>query len=233
VGEHDAMETAFIDAIRKNPDDDEARAVYADWLEERGDPRGEYLRLEIQMHRLPLRMVELSAAIAPDWIEVVARRYDVMLDDSGVNKIMVIKSIRMVTGLGLKEAKDLCDAASPLTPARILYGVDLKVGEQAIRELAPSGGTVRLVPHRIDSSRVGYRTDVVLVSVVSSKKLEAIKTLREFTSLGLREAMQLVEAVATGRQVIARGIDPARGAEIASRFGGIAEVALERTYLRT
>jgi uncharacterized protein (TIGR02996 family) len=39
------VEKEFLDAITRNPEDEEARAVYADWLEERGDPRGEYLRL--------------------------------------------------------------------------------------------------------------------------------------------------------------------------------------------
>lgn len=38
-------EQPFLDEIRANPDDDAARLVYADWLEERGDVRAEYLRL--------------------------------------------------------------------------------------------------------------------------------------------------------------------------------------------
>ena len=40
------LEKQFLQAIAKNPDDEEARSVYADWLEQRGDPRGEYLRLD-------------------------------------------------------------------------------------------------------------------------------------------------------------------------------------------
>jgi uncharacterized protein (TIGR02996 family) len=39
-------DSAFIRAILANPDDAELRLIYADWLEERGDPRGEFLRLE-------------------------------------------------------------------------------------------------------------------------------------------------------------------------------------------
>ena len=35
----------FIEAILASPDDASLRLVYADWLEERGDPRGEYVRL--------------------------------------------------------------------------------------------------------------------------------------------------------------------------------------------
>lgn len=38
---------AFIDAIIASPADEALRLVYADWLDERGDPRGRYLRTEI------------------------------------------------------------------------------------------------------------------------------------------------------------------------------------------
>jgi len=40
----------FIDTILERPDDDGPRLVYADWLEERGDPRGEFIRLQIRWH---------------------------------------------------------------------------------------------------------------------------------------------------------------------------------------
>jgi uncharacterized protein (TIGR02996 family) len=37
---------AFLKAILDNPDDDQLRLIYADWLEERGDPRGEFIRVQ-------------------------------------------------------------------------------------------------------------------------------------------------------------------------------------------
>ena len=37
---------AFLQAIIDNPDDDAPRLIYADWLEERGDPRGEFIRVQ-------------------------------------------------------------------------------------------------------------------------------------------------------------------------------------------
>jgi uncharacterized protein (TIGR02996 family) len=46
-------EGAFIRAILAAPDDAALRLVYADWLEERGDPRGEYLRCQCQRVGLP------------------------------------------------------------------------------------------------------------------------------------------------------------------------------------
>ncbi len=41
----------FLRAIFSQPDDDVLRLVYADWLDERGDPRAEYLRLLVERHR--------------------------------------------------------------------------------------------------------------------------------------------------------------------------------------
>jgi uncharacterized protein (TIGR02996 family) len=42
----------LLAAIRANPADDAPRLVYADWLEERGDPRGEFIRLQCELSRL-------------------------------------------------------------------------------------------------------------------------------------------------------------------------------------
>ena len=50
---------AFLQVIQQTPDDDAPRLVYADWLEERGDPRGEFIRLQCRRLQLaegdPLR----------------------------------------------------------------------------------------------------------------------------------------------------------------------------------
>jgi uncharacterized protein (TIGR02996 family) len=43
--------TAFLAAIIADPDDDSPRLVYADWLEERGDPRGAFIRLQCALER--------------------------------------------------------------------------------------------------------------------------------------------------------------------------------------
>src|SRR5262245_48553832 len=43
----------FLRAILTNPDDRVSRLVYADWLDERGDPKAEFIRLEAQLAELP------------------------------------------------------------------------------------------------------------------------------------------------------------------------------------
>jgi uncharacterized protein (TIGR02996 family) len=57
----------FLKAIQEAPDDDTTRLVYADWLEERDDLRGEYLRLHVQTVAAIRRLAELQAAIDPAW----------------------------------------------------------------------------------------------------------------------------------------------------------------------
>jgi uncharacterized protein (TIGR02996 family) len=44
-------EQAFLQAIRAEPEADAPRLVYADWLEERGDPRGDFIRTQVLWHR--------------------------------------------------------------------------------------------------------------------------------------------------------------------------------------
>src|SRR5262245_23767263 len=44
--------SAFLRAIHDRPDDDGPRLVYADWLDEQGDPRGEFIRLQCDLAQL-------------------------------------------------------------------------------------------------------------------------------------------------------------------------------------
>ncbi len=44
----------FLADCKDHPDDDTPRLIFADWLEEQGDPRGEFVRLQCQLARLPL-----------------------------------------------------------------------------------------------------------------------------------------------------------------------------------
>jgi uncharacterized protein (TIGR02996 family) len=46
-------EEAFLRAISAAPDDSTVRLVYADWLEERGDPKAEFVRLQVRLREMP------------------------------------------------------------------------------------------------------------------------------------------------------------------------------------
>src|ERR1700722_3776040 len=47
-----ADEASFLEAIISEPDDDSLRLIFADWLDERGDPRGKFIRVQIELARL-------------------------------------------------------------------------------------------------------------------------------------------------------------------------------------
>jgi large subunit ribosomal protein L7/L12 len=66
--------------------------------------------------------------------------FTVVLKSSGANKIAVIKEVRGLTGLGLKEAKDLVDGA----PSNIKEGIDKAEAEQIKAKLTEAGAEVEL-----------------------------------------------------------------------------------------
>ena len=66
--------------------------------------------------------------------------FDVVLEAAGEKKIQVIKEVRVLTSLGLKEAKDLVDAA----PKAVLEGVTKEAAEKAKAQLEAAGATVTL-----------------------------------------------------------------------------------------
>lgn len=66
--------------------------------------------------------------------------FDVVLTSAGDKKIAVIKEVRSITGLGLKEAKDLVESA----PAPVLEGVEKDAAEDAKSKIEDAGGSVEL-----------------------------------------------------------------------------------------
>src|SRR5262252_225100 len=66
--------------------------------------------------------------------------FNVVLANAGSNKIQVIKAIREITNLGLKEAKDLVDGA----PKEIKAGVSKDDAENIKKKVAEAGGTVEI-----------------------------------------------------------------------------------------
>jgi len=66
--------------------------------------------------------------------------FDVVLEGAGEKKIQVIKEVRALTSLGLKEAKDLVDG----TPSKVLEKVNKEAAEKAKAALEGAGATVTL-----------------------------------------------------------------------------------------
>ncbi|ACR27450.1 MULTISPECIES: 50S ribosomal protein L7/L12 [Burkholderia] len=66
--------------------------------------------------------------------------FSVILAEVGANKVSVIKAVRELTGLGLKEAKDLVDGA----PKPVKEGVDKAASEEAKKKLEEAGAKVEI-----------------------------------------------------------------------------------------
>jgi len=79
-----------------------------------------------------------GAAAAP--VEEEKDEFDVILSDAGAAKIQVIKVVRELTSLGLKEAKDLVDAA----PKPVLEKATKEAAEAAKAKLVEAGATVEI-----------------------------------------------------------------------------------------
>ncbi|MBF4986815.1 MULTISPECIES: 50S ribosomal protein L7/L12 [unclassified Methylophilus] len=66
--------------------------------------------------------------------------FNVVLNGAGDNKVSVIKAVRELTGLGLKEAKDLVDGA----PKAVKEGVSKADAEAAVKKLIEAGATAEM-----------------------------------------------------------------------------------------
>ena len=87
--------------------------------------------------------VAVAAAPAAGSGEAAAEEkteFDIELSESGSNKIAVIKQVRTITGLGLKEAKDLVEGA----PKEVKAGVPKKEAEEIKAKLEAAGAKVEL-----------------------------------------------------------------------------------------
>ena len=76
-----------------------------------------------------------AAAVAEEQTE-----FNVMLLEAGANKVSVIKAVREITGLGLKEAKDVVDGA----PKAVKEGISKADAEAAMKKLEDAGAKAEL-----------------------------------------------------------------------------------------
>lgn len=126
-------EAAFLAAIAAAPGDPTPRLVYADWLEERGDPRAEFIRLQHQLADLLDRLPQLRGGFDLEWVRSVEVRRDVVLHTfTPEQRRHVTKLVRLHTGMGFGEA----NAFLAGLPAAVLRNLPLDRAEQLRREFA-------------------------------------------------------------------------------------------------
>ncbi|HEY8828311.1 MAG TPA: 50S ribosomal protein L7/L12 [Jatrophihabitantaceae bacterium] len=86
----------------------------------------------------PVAVAAAGGAAAPVEVAEEKDEFDVTLEAAGEKKIQVIKEVRTLTNLGLKEAKDLVDGA----PKPVLEKVNKEAAEKAKAALEAAGATV-------------------------------------------------------------------------------------------
>ena len=88
----------------------------------------------------PVAVAAAGGAAAAAVVEEEKTEFDVILVDTGANKINVIKEVRAITGLGLKEAKDLVEGA----PKPVKEGVNKEEADKLKAQLEKAGAKVEL-----------------------------------------------------------------------------------------
>ncbi len=88
----------------------------------------------------PVAVAAVGGAAAPAEAAEEKTEFDVVLTDAGAQKINVIKEVRAITGLGLKEAKDLVEGA----PKPVKEGVNKAEAEKIKAQLEGAGAKVEL-----------------------------------------------------------------------------------------
>ena len=88
----------------------------------------------------PAMMMPAAAGAAAAPVEEEQTEFDVILAEFGANKISVIKVVREITGLGLKEAKELVDAA----PKPVKEQVTKEEADEMVKKLEEAGAKVEV-----------------------------------------------------------------------------------------
>ncbi|ANM10148.1 50S ribosomal protein L7/L12 [Rhizobium redzepovicii] len=83
----------------------------------------------------PVAVAAAAGGAGPAVVEEEKTEFDVILVDAGANKINVIKEVRAITGLGLKEAKDLVEGA----PKAVKEGVNKAEAADIKKKLEDAG----------------------------------------------------------------------------------------------
>jgi uncharacterized protein (TIGR02996 family) len=190
---------AFLLAILEDPDDDTPRLVYADWLEERGNPRGEFIRIQCQLANLPEndrkrnpleeRSVQLLQQHRSDWLgrlrslafvwgfrrgfpeeaTIAARSF--LQDASTIFKLAPLRLLRLV---GTAAVLSRIVACRNLRRLAALHFTDNGLGDAGIAVLADSPHLQRLATLRLRNNHIH---DAGAESIAASTHLSGLTTL--------------------------------------------------------
>ncbi|MEK6238655.1 MAG: TIGR02996 domain-containing protein [Planctomycetales bacterium] len=111
------QEDRFLREIGEDPQDDSARLVYADWLEERGSRKADYLRLELQLRRARERLDALEQELDPEWTRQVGGPCKLVARPFPAEARHPLTAQVLATGLGIasEEITRLLDSCPTVT----------------------------------------------------------------------------------------------------------------------
>lgn len=128
--------------------------------------------------------------------ELINNTNGIKLIHCGDSKLLIVKIIKELTGLGLKEAKDLADGV----PCIILDNIPRNNAKSIIAQLEDAGAKAEIVKlkqtqHHVSSKngKVEECNDVVLINS-GAAKLQVVKIIKDLTGLGLKESKDIVDS---------------------------------------
>ncbi|HEY1188609.1 MAG TPA: TIGR02996 domain-containing protein [Gemmata sp.] len=140
-------EAAFLEALKANPADDTARLVYADWLDEHGEPqKAEYLRLVCSLVGLPANeileapaadeLLALTPIIDPVWQEEAGARFELaLLEFNPTDRYLLILALeRLLRPTHWRVLESLVTAAPTPLRSPLTYGAAVHLHHDWLQE---------------------------------------------------------------------------------------------------
>jgi carbon storage regulator CsrA len=175
---HSPEELAFLQAVLESPDDEGIRLIFADWLQDRDDPRGEFIRIQCQLANLPahdeqradlaVRERELWAEYGHHW-----RSYLPVVLRSSPFKRGFVESIEMTVRDFLARAAEIF-AVAPIRRLRVLPGWAAPETVAILPSLTGSPYLARLA--EIDLAGLGL-TDAHAAMLAGSPQVKGLRVL--------------------------------------------------------
>lgn len=166
----------FLRAILAAPNDDALRLVYADWLEDQGDPRSGFLRIEVVFaatgpavtgrEGLEAQLRAMSACLDPVWLRMVSRPATNSKSRIDVNDVVSIAFTF------LQSLHDLCKEMGRWPSVRSL-GEEIGLSYQEIKEVVQHLSSRRMLEWRSESPKrtsPGHFSDPLTRSAVISAR---------------------------------------------------------------
>jgi uncharacterized protein (TIGR02996 family) len=203
------LDDAFLHEIIANPDDDTPRLIYADYLDERGDLRGEFIRVQVELAHLPARSIrrlsrrreleareqELLQKYHLDWVGTLQKLLSGMLAGVGFSRGFVEKVTVDARGF-LVHAEELF-RLTPLQHVRLFLAQSgpfpsITNSDRIVSRLAPLPQLARLFT--LDLHGIGLGSEGVCGLATSPYLIRLSHFLLSCNSLGETGAQALADS---------------------------------------